>query len=187
MKKNKKNVRVLFVIILILQIIAIAYAISKREYYHIDEIYSHGLMHYKRAFIYENDDFINNWHNAEYFKDYLEINDNEKYDFSAVYNNQAEDVHPPIYYLLLRIACSFNINNFSIWPGTILNIILFIFSICLSSNDISFISLNESIVSTSASNASAYLEINAKVGECSILSKRDINCLLTPIISATSC
>ena len=85
-------------------------------------------MHYKRAFIYENDDFINNWHNAEYFKDYLEINDNEKYDFSAVYNNQAEDVHPPIYYLLLRIACSFNINNFSIWPGTILNIILFIFS-----------------------------------------------------------
>ena len=128
--KNNKLIIIAFIVIIVLQIIAIVYATSQREYYHIDEIYSYGLMHYKRAFIYENEDFINNWHNSEYFKDYIEINDSEKYDFSAVYNNQAEDVHPPIYYLLLRIACSFNINIFSIWPGTILNIILFIYVIC---------------------------------------------------------
>lgn len=130
--KNKKLekiiVIILFILILLVQILAITYATSKREYYHIDEYYSHGLMQYKRAFIYENDDFIDNWHNKEYYKDYLVIDENEKFDFSKVYENQVEDVHPPMYYFLLRIACTFNIGEFSIWPGTILNIIIFIIS-----------------------------------------------------------
>ena len=130
--KNLKNSKIFYILLLMIitmiQIILIIYAVSKREGYHIDEYYSHGLMSYKRAFIFDNDDFQNNWHNSEYFKDYITINENEKWNFSAVYNNQIEDVHPPLYYLLLRIACSFNINEFSIWPGTILNIILFILS-----------------------------------------------------------
>lgn len=124
---DKKRIIITWLIIIIItQIIAITYATSKREYYHIDEYYSHGLMQYKRAFIYENEDFLNNWHDSEYYKDYLTINENEKWDFSSVYNNQIEDVHPPLYYLFLRIACSFNIGEFSIWPGTILNIIFFV-------------------------------------------------------------
>lgn len=126
--KKKKIIIVTLFILIITQIIAIIYATSKREYYHIDEYYSHGLMQYKRAFIYENEDFLDNWHDSEYYKDYLTINENEKLDFSPVYKNQIEDVHPPLYYLFLRIACSFNIGDFSIWPGTILNIIIFILS-----------------------------------------------------------
>lgn len=128
--KNKNNIitSTLFIIILTLQIIAIIYAVSKREYYHIDELYSYGLMQYDRAFIFDNEDFYNTWHTSEYFKDYLRINEENKWDFSAVYKNQIEDVHPPVYYLLLRISNTFNIGNFSIWPGTILNIIIFIFS-----------------------------------------------------------
>lgn len=128
MELIKKYDKIILVIILILQIIAIIYATSKREFYHIDEFYSHGLMQYKRAFIFENEDFKNNWHSSDYFKDYLTITDENKWDFSAIYKNQIEDVHPPIWYLFLRIACMFNMNNFSIWPGTILNIIFFIFS-----------------------------------------------------------
>ena len=127
MKKQEKIIVVLlFILIIFAQIFAIVYATGKREYYHIDEYYSYGLMGYKRAFIYENEDFLDNWHNKEYYKDYLVISENEKYDFSSVYNNQVEDVHPPLYYLLLRIMCNFNINEFSIWPGTILNIMFFI-------------------------------------------------------------
>lgn len=125
-KLEKIIIIILLSLIILAQIVAIIYATSKREYYHIDEYYSHGLMQYKRAFIYENEDFINNWHDKDYYKDYLVINENEKFDFSSVYKNQIEDVHPPLYYLLLRIACSFNIGEFSIWPGTILNIIIFI-------------------------------------------------------------
>lgn len=34
----------IFIFIIFIQILAIIYATSKREYYHIDEYYSHGLM-----------------------------------------------------------------------------------------------------------------------------------------------
>lgn len=128
MKKEKTIIKILFILILLTQIIAIAYGTSQREFYHVDEYYSHGLIQYERAFIFENEDFLNNWHNSDYYMDYLRINENQKFDFSSVYNNQKEDVHPPLYYLLLRIACSFNIGEFSIWPGTILNIIIYIIS-----------------------------------------------------------
>lgn len=127
-KLEKRIIIVLFILIIFTQILAIIYATSKREYYHIDEYYSHGLIHYKRAFIFENEDFLNNWHDKEYYEDYLSIDEDEKNDFSRVYQNQIEDVHPPLYYLLLRIICNFNIGEFSIWPGTILNIIIFIIS-----------------------------------------------------------
>lgn len=128
--KNKSNkcVIIAFIIILILQILAIVYATNKRQWFHMDELYSYGLIHYKNPFIFWNDDFENVWHSPEYFKEYLTISEEEKWDFSAVYKNQVQDVHPPLYYLLLRIVCTFNIGKFSIWPGTILNIILFVFS-----------------------------------------------------------
>ena len=46
----------------------------------------------------------------------------------AVYENQKNDVHPPFYYLLLKIAASFTIDSFTKWTGIILNIVIFVFS-----------------------------------------------------------
>ena len=43
-----------------------------------------------------------------------------------------EDVHPPIYYLLLELICSMLfIDNFTKWSGLILNIIFFVLTICM--------------------------------------------------------
>ncbi len=126
--KPKKLIIVCFIIITLLQVIGIIYAVSKREYYHMDEYISYGLVQYKNTLIYNNEDFLNNWHNKEYYEDYLTINNEEKWNFLPVYKNQAQDVHPPVYYFLLRLANMFNINNFSIWSGTILNIIIYIFA-----------------------------------------------------------
>lgn len=125
--KDKKVFIFLFLIIILQTVISI-YAGAKREDYHIDEYYSHGLMQYDNTFIMSNEDFYNNWHNVQYFKDYVQINEQDKWDFRPVYTNQINDVHPPLYYLLLRIACSFNLNNFSKWPGIVLNIIIAGFS-----------------------------------------------------------
>lgn len=129
LKKMDKKYIFYLIIIIVFQIISVIYATSNREngFYHMDELYSHGLMQYKRAFIFENEDYKNNWHNSNYFKKYLTITQENKWDFGAVYRNQIDDVHPPFWYLLLRIACMFNLGDFSIWPGTILNIILSIF------------------------------------------------------------
>lgn len=91
----------------------------------MDEMYSYGLMNYNKLNIADNEDFQNVWHNKEYYLDYLTINQNEKWNLKPVYENQKNDVHPPLYYLLLRISASFTIDRFSKWSGIILNIIIF--------------------------------------------------------------
>ena len=123
--KNKKII-ILLVIIILLQVIYKIYVDYNKQDFFVDEIYSYGLMNYKQAFIFEEDNFINNWHNKEYFNDYLTVSEEEAGDFSRAYENQKEDYHPPFYYILLRIMAGFTIGSFTKWTGLILNIIIFI-------------------------------------------------------------
>lgn len=98
-----------------------------KSYIHIDEAFSLGLSNYEKVKFQLTDGFYNNWHNKEYYEDYLVVNEDEKFDFTPVYENQKNDVHPPFYYLLLRIAMSFHIGYFSKWSGLILNMIIYAF------------------------------------------------------------
>lgn len=123
--KNKKIIIILILIIVAQVVLKIAVDCKKEDFF-VDEMYSYGLMHYKQAFIFEEENFQENWHNKEYLDDYIVINENEKWDFTRPYYNQMEDFHPPVYYFLLRIATAFNIGNFNPWTGLILNIIIFI-------------------------------------------------------------
>ena len=79
MKKNKKIIIILIIIILI-QIIYKIYIDYHKEDFFFYELYSYGLMNYKQAFIFEEDTFINNWHNKEYFDDYLAVSKEEAKD-----------------------------------------------------------------------------------------------------------
>ena len=124
MKIKEKTI---IVIILIIQTIMFVIAGINKSYIHMDEAYSLGLTNYNKVEIQQNEDFYNTWHNKEYYEDYLSVNDNEKNNFLPVYENQKNDVHPPLYYLFLRIAMQFNIGSFSKWPGIILNIIIYLF------------------------------------------------------------
>ena len=125
-KINKKTtIIIILAVIILLQVIARIYIGTKKEYFHMDEMYSYGLTNYNKLNINDNEDFYDNWHNKEYYQDYLEVNSNEVWDLSPVYENQKNDVHPPLYYLLLRMAETFTIDNFSKWTGITLNIILF--------------------------------------------------------------
>ena len=98
-----------------------------KTYLHIDEAYSFGLANYNKVEIEDNSDFYNTWHTKEYFEDYLSVQEDEKWDFKPVYENQKNDVHPPLYYLLLRIFMGFTSGYYTPWPGFILNIIIYIF------------------------------------------------------------
>ncbi len=127
-KNQNKVITTLLVIILFLGVITRIYVGSRKEYLQIDEGYSYGLMNYKEIDLTKNDDLYGNWHKKEYYEDYLSISREEALDFTPVYENQKNDVHPPFYYLLLRIAASFTIDSFSMWTGIILNIIIFAIS-----------------------------------------------------------
>ena len=125
--KNKKIEILVMVIALILQTSIFVVVGMNKSYIHMDEAYSLGLASYDKVEIQDNGDFYNTWHNREYYEDYLAVNDDEKGQYAQVYENQKNDVHPPFYYLLLRFAMGFGINNFSMWPGIILNIVIYIF------------------------------------------------------------
>jgi len=123
---NKKTIIIALALIILLQSIVYFVVATNKSYIHIDEGYSYGLINYDKLDITNNEDFYNQWHDKEYYSDYLTISEEEKYDWSPVYEQQKNDVHPPFYYFLLRIANSFSIGKFTIWPGVILNIVLHI-------------------------------------------------------------
>jgi len=97
----------------------------------MDEMYSYGLMNYSQVSIADADDLMGRWHSPEYFQDYISISHEEAGDWSPVYNNQTADVHPPLFYLLLRVFASLTIDGFSKWTGIVLNIMIWIGSAIL--------------------------------------------------------
>lgn len=102
-KLRRSKVFWIALIIVVQSAVYAAYGAGK-NYIHMDEAYSLGLANYERTEILENEEFFNEWHNAGYYEDYLAVDESEQGDFAAVYNNQRDDVHPPLYYLLLRIG-----------------------------------------------------------------------------------
>lgn len=126
MKTRKKEIIILSAVIIIQTIIFVIMGLNK-TYIHMDEGYSLGLANYNKVEIQDNQDFYNQWHNSSYYEDYLAVQDKDKGQYSQVYENQKNDVHPPLYYLLLRFFMGFSINKFSMWPGIILNIIIYAF------------------------------------------------------------
>lgn len=123
MKKDK----IALIVVLIIQIIVYVFMGIQKSYIHMDEAYSIGLTNYDKIEITNNEDFYGNWHGGEYYEDYISISKDELTNLKPVYENQKNDVHPPFYYLLLRVAYSMHLGSFSKWPGIILNIIIFIF------------------------------------------------------------
>lgn len=112
-------------LVIVIQTIAYVIAGAGKAYFHMDEMYSYGLANYDRVQIYENEDFYNQWHDAEYYKDYLVVNEDERGNLAPVYNNQRDDVHPPLYYLLLRLGMEMTPGEFTKWSGIIINVVVF--------------------------------------------------------------
>ena len=124
--KNRKIEILVISIVIIIQTIIFTIVGANKEYIHMDEAYSLGLANYDKVEIQDSEDFYNQWHQGEYYEDYLAVQDKDIGQYKQVYENQKNDVHPPIYYLLLRIAMGFSINNYSKWPGIILNMIIYV-------------------------------------------------------------
>jgi len=127
MIKNKKIEILVIALILIIQSLYFVYIGNQKAYLHMDEAYSFGLSSYEQVEIQEREDFYNTWHDAEYYRDYLIVDSDERGDFSHVYENQKNDVHPPFYYLLLRLFMGLSVDKFTMWGGLALNIIIHLF------------------------------------------------------------
>ena len=125
--EKKKYEKIIISIILIIQTIIFIIVGANKSYIHMDEAYSLGLASYDKVEIQDNENFYNIWHDGKYYEDYLCVNDDEIGQYKQVYENQKNDVHPPLYYLILRFAMGFHKNSYSKWPGIIINMIIYAF------------------------------------------------------------
>lgn len=62
------------------------------------------------------------WYEADYFQNALTATGEERFNIKMVFENQAMDVHPPLYYLFMNVICSIFEGEFSRWFGIGLNI-----------------------------------------------------------------
>lgn len=120
----KRITRFGLVIVVVLQLLVYVLAGFGKSYIHMDEAFSLGLAQYHSIDITHEEDFYNQWHDRSYYQDYLAVQNDERWNFVPVYDNQRDDVHPPLYYLLLRIAMEVVPGEFSKWPGIVLNMLV---------------------------------------------------------------
>lgn len=134
---SKKKLIMIFGIMLSALVVNLFYWGSRKEGFFGDELYSyHFVNQTDYPYITEdrgNETWMNSWHTSDYFLDYLTTDGEEAFDISATYLSIRKDVHPPLYYLLLKIFCSvFSLilpSVFSKWCGILLNILFFILTI----------------------------------------------------------
>lgn len=112
-------------LIIVVQTVVYVIAGAGKSYMHMDEAYSYGSANYSKLEILDNENFHNRWHPAEYYRAYLVADWYERWDFEPVYNNQRDDVHPPLFHLFLRLMMELTPGEFTLWTGIALNIVVF--------------------------------------------------------------
>lgn len=132
MKKlcGKKSRFILGVVLFFLLSANLLYWGSRKEGYFCDELYSyhftHQLEHPYITADREDGTWLDNWHPAEYFRDYLTLTKEEAFDFAGVWKTIRADVHPPFFYLLLAASSSIFTTVFpgifTKWSGILVNI-----------------------------------------------------------------
>lgn len=117
----------ILVLVILFQVCTLVYMGFVKTGYHIDEIYSYILSNsYDTDRISNSDEVNNKWTSGEKFRDFVSVQEGERFAYDKTYYNNTKDAHPPFYYFLLHTVSSFFVNKFSKWFGLGINIFLFI-------------------------------------------------------------
>lgn len=96
--------------------------IGNKKNLHEDEVYSYGLsnhegidMDFEEGHTYYPSNVV--------WLDYMTVSSEKRFHYGNVWRNQASDVHPPLYYMILHTICSFFPGCFSMWFAGVINIL----------------------------------------------------------------
>ena len=124
------NKKVILLIIILAQLICVLYVASRKQEFHIDEMYSYVLSNsYHADKISSDDSMWGRWVDSDDLSEFITVQNGERFAFDKVYKNNTTDAHPPLYYWFLHSVCSIFPGIFSKWMGLGLNIIFYIVSI----------------------------------------------------------
>ena len=135
--KKLENIKflpaVLLAVIILLQSVNICRIfVNDKKSFYCDEVFSFGLANsFYRPFI-ESDSvrsqelhYVDEWFSGEVYRNYITVQDSQRFRYDSVWYNQSQDRHPPLFYAVLHTVCSFFPNTFSKWFGFIPNLIYF--------------------------------------------------------------
>lgn len=113
--------------IMIINIVLLLFLTSKKCGMHEDEYYTYALSNNQTGMSvsFEDGKQINS---QQYYE---EVFNASKLDFARVWENQKNDVHPPLYYMIFHIFTRFTHNFWGLKTGIILNICFHVFNIMI--------------------------------------------------------
>lgn len=110
------SIYVLFTVLMIL-------TLANKENLYIDEVCSYGLANHSGDPYMSIEDGQTYYPAGTPWVEYMSVSPDHRFDYANVWSNQAQDVHPPLYYVLLHTICSFMPGIFTIWFAGLINII----------------------------------------------------------------
>ncbi len=115
LKNNKLSV-VLYIVMAAL----LVFVLSAKINVNLDELYSYGLANYTKGLNLVVQDNYKFEPAAGAYMEYVTATD--RFNYKNVWENQSNDVHPPLYYTIMHTVCSVLPGTFTIWYGGIINI-----------------------------------------------------------------
>lgn len=102
-------------------IMAIYYGSCKTGYYS-DEVWTYGLANHLSG-IYPKVEAGIQYSGYGPFDSFVKAQGEARFNIVNVWKNQSDDVHPPLYYILINAICSLFPNSYSKWFGIAINIL----------------------------------------------------------------
>ena len=122
--------KILILTIIMLEVLIIIYGMTQKINFHVDEYLTYMLANNEGGITLSIDE-MKTYNGDELFVNSLTANSEHRFDFDIVWNNQTNDTHPPLYYVLINVVCSIFPGQFSKWFGLIVNLVFFILSAIL--------------------------------------------------------
>ena len=118
--KRFENMRVISIYVMFI-VLMIGVFLCKKNF-HVDELLSYGLANDSYGLVMSVEDGVKYEPAERPFVNYLSVNAGEGFNYRYVWENQAIDVHPPLFYAVLHTICSFFPGQFSVWYAGVINI-----------------------------------------------------------------
>ena len=118
--KTKKN-ECFLIAIMLLSVLLIGYMANYKEYLYIDEVGSYTASNNPSGIFYQLS--TDTWYQGTDFVTPLTAQNGHTFDYNLVWENQTNDTHPPLYFILLHTICSFFPGVFSKWFALSVNIL----------------------------------------------------------------
>lgn len=119
--------RLLIAAVILLQCLFSVYQFQLRQGFFLDEIYTYGLSNSDHLpFLTGYDPTVwKTWTPGTDLLRYVTVQPGHTFQYGSVWYNQAQDVHPPLYYALVHTVSSFFPGQFSFWYAELINLLAY--------------------------------------------------------------